>query len=224
MKMGMNLIFLGAPGVGKGTYALRIGPRLGIAHISTGDLLREQVARSTRLGKEAKKYMDGGELVPDDVVIGMLKDRIKEKDCRKGFILDGFPRTIPQAESLEKMVRIDKVFNITLDREVLVKKISARRICSKCGDIYNLAYIKKGKLDMPPMLPKVKGKCDKCGGPLIHRSDDRPGVVRERLREYEKQTAPLIDYYRKKRMLADVEVEGGPDVMVPVILKLIKKS
>ncbi len=218
----MKAIFLGPPGVGKGTYASRISPQMGIAHISTGDLLREEVKKKTELGLKAKEYMDRGELVPDELVIDMLEKRIREKDCENGFILDGFPRTIPQAEALEKIVKIDVVINLLLKDEFLIEKISARRQCRKCGEIYNLADIDREGIKMPPILPKVPGKCDKCGGELYQRDDDKEETVRERLEVYKKQTAPLIEYYRKKGLLKEVRVTGGPEKMVPIVMEAMR--
>jgi adenylate kinase len=218
----MKMIFLGPPGVGKGTYASRLAPKMGILHISTGDLFREEIKEGTELGKKAKEYMDEGNLVPDELVIDMLKHRIEKPDAKNGFILDGFPRTIPQAEALDKAVDMDVVVNIKQKDHVLIEKISARRVCKKCGEIYNLAYIKEEGLDMPPVLPKIEGKCDKCGGKLLHRDDDKEEVVRDRLEVYKKQTAPLIDFYKKKGLIVDVVVIGGPEVMVDIIEKAIK--
>lgn len=219
----MKFIFLGPPGAGKGTYASRAAPKLGILHISTGDLFREEVKKGTALGKTLKRIMDSGELVPDDVTIQVLKSRLSRPEARKGFILDGFPRTIPQAEMLDREMKIDAVINLFLPEELLVKKIAARRVCRKCGDLYNVVTIKKGKIYMPPMLPKAEGKCDKCGGELFQRDDDREDTVKERLVAYRKQTAPLIDYYRKKGILNDVDVIGSPEVMVPIIIKVLEK-
>lgn len=218
----MRLIFLGAPGVGKGTYASRISKELGIAHISTGDLLREEVKNETQLGKKAKVYMEKGELVPDELVNKILKERLKKKDCEKGFILDGYPRTIEQAKELEKITKIDLVLNITLKKEILIKKISARRICKTCGKIYNIADINEDGIRMPPILPKKEGICDDCGGELHQRPDDDQKVIEERLKVYEKQTKPLIDYYKKKGLLKEVKVTGGPELMVPKIIEMIK--
>ena len=218
----MKLIFLGPPGVGKGTYASRIGPELGIPHISTGDLLRAEIKEKTRLGKKANEYMEEGNLVPDELVIEMLKNRLEKPDAWKGFILDGFPRTIPQAEALDKITKIDRVVNIIQKDQILIDKIAARRLCRKCGNIYNLAHIKDGKLDMPPILPKVEGKCDKCGNELYQRDDDKEDVVRDRLEVYKKQTAPLIEFYKKRGLIVDIVVKGGPDVVVPEILEAIK--
>ncbi len=220
---GMKFIFLGPPGVGKGTYASRAAPKLGILHISTGDLFRGEVKKGTDLGKKLKEIMDSGELVSDEITIEVLKSRLSEPDAGKGFILDGFPRTIPQAEMLDSEMKIDAVINLFLPEEVLIKKIAARRVCRKCGDLYNVVAIKKGKIRMPPMLPKEEGKCDKCGGELFQRDDDREEVVRERLVAYRKQTEPLIDYYSKKGILHDVDVIGSPEVMVPIIMKVLEK-
>jgi len=218
----MKLIFLGPPGVGKGTYASRIGPKLDMPHISTGDLFRAEMKSQTELGKKAKEFIDAGDLVPDELVIGMLKNRIEKPDAAKGFILDGFPRTIPQAEALEKITDIDHVVNIKQKDHVLISKIAARRVCRKCGEIYNLAHIKEDELDMPPVLPKVEGVCDKCGGELYQRDDDNEDVVKDRLVVYKEKTAPLIDFYSNKGLIVDVVVTAGPDVMVNKIIEAIK--
>ncbi len=218
----MRIIFLGPPGSGKGTYSSRLSPLLGIPHISTGDLFREHIKNETELGKKAKEYIDKGQLVPDEITIEMLKKRIEEKDCENGFILDGYPRTLNQAKALDEITKIDIVINLNIPEEVLIKKIAARRICRNCGDIYNLADIKFGNVRMPPMLPKKEGICDKCGGELYQRDDDREEVVRERLVVYRKQTEPLIKYYREKGILKDVDIVGGPDIMVPKIMDVIK--
>jgi adenylate kinase len=220
----MKLIFLGAPGVGKGTYASRISSQLGIAHISTGDLLRDEVKNGTQLGKEAKGYMERGDLVPDALVNRILKERLSQKDCSKGFILDGFPRTLNQAKELEKITKIDLVVNINLKKDLLIKKLAARRICRGCGNIYNVADIREGGIHLPPLLPKNEGVCDACGCELYQRPDDNTKVIEERFAAYEKQTKPLIAFYRKKRLLQDIEVVGGPDMMVPKILELINKN
>ena len=219
----MNLIFLGPPGVGKGTYASRIAPKLEIAHISMGDIFREEIKKESEIGKKVKGYLEKGLLVPDEIVIEVLKERIRKDDCKKGFILDGFPRTIKQAEELEKITKIDVVINLSLDEDILVKKISARRICKKCGKIYNIADIKKGDIHLPPLLPKKDNICDDCGGELYQRDDDKEDVIKERLKVYHKQTAPLIDYYMKKGLLRNVKVVGGPEVMVPKIIEILKE-
>ncbi len=219
----MKLIFLGAPGVGKGTYASRLGPKLGIPHISTGDIFRENIKNNTDLGKLVKPIIEKGGLVPDEITLKIVEDRLKRDDCKNGFIFDGFPRTIPQAEGLDKIIKVDVVVNIVLPEDILIQKITSRRQCKNCGDIYNLADIRRGKLHMPPMLPKVEGKCDKCGGELYQRKDDNEQTVRERLEEYKNKTQPLIDYYKKKKLLKDLEVVGGPETMVPIILEMLSK-
>jgi len=219
----MKFVFLGPPGVGKGTYSGRLAPMLGIAHISTGDMFREEVEEGTALGLKLKGIMERGDLVPDEIVIDALKERIKKPDCRLGFILDGFPRTIEQAEALDKMFKIDMVLNIQIPEDILIEKISARRVCRECGDIYNVADIHRKGIDMPPMLPKVVGKCDKCGGELYQRPDDKPAVIKERLLTYKKETKPLIDYYRKRGLLKDFKATAGPEKVVPKIVGLLRK-
>jgi len=201
----MNLIFLGPPGAGKGTQAKRVAEKYGIPQISTGDMLREAVAKGTELGKKAKEYMDKGELVPDEVVIGIVKERLQQPDCEKGFILDGFPRTLAQAEALDEMLKelnkkIDAVINIVVPEEEVVKRITNRRMCRNCGAVYHLIYAP----------PKEDNKCDKCGGELYQRDDDKEVTVRERYRVYRENTEPLIDYYRKKGVLYDVD--GTKDI------------
>ncbi len=219
----MQFVFLGPPGVGKGTYASRAGPQLGIPHISTGDIFRAEVKSGSELGNRVKGIMDSGGLVSDKIVIEVLKKRLGQEDARKGFILDGFPRTIPQAEALDGVTSINAVMNIDLPEDIIVEKISARRICRNCGDLYNVADINRNGIRMPPMLPKVEGKCDKCGGELYQRDDDKVDVVKERLDAYKKQTSPLIDYYRDKRILIDFRPTAGPDEMVPKIVELLKQ-
>ncbi|MEM4155955.1 MAG: adenylate kinase [Archaeoglobaceae archaeon] len=201
----MNLILLGAPGAGKGTQAKIITDNFKIPQISTGDMLREAVAKGTELGKKAREYMNQGKLVPDEVVIGIVKERLKQKDCENGFILDGFPRTIAQAEALDTMMselgkKIDAVININVSEDEIVKRIVNRRICKKCGAIYHLIY--------DP--PKKSGVCDKCGGELYQRDDDKEEVVRERFKVYRKNTEPLIEYYKRKGIL--YEVDGTKDI------------
>jgi adenylate kinase len=219
----MRAIFLGPPGAGKGTYASRISPQLSIAHISTGDLLRAEVKASSALGKKAKSFMDAGKLVPDSLVIEMLMERIKKPDCKNGFILDGFPRTIPQAESLDKSLKVDVVINLLLAEDILLEKMLARRICRNCGNIYNIADINRDGIRMPALLPKKTGICDKCGGELYQREDENEKVIRDRFKVFRDQTEPLIAYYKKKGLLKDVKVIGGPDVMVPIVIKAMTK-
>lgn len=220
----MNIVFLGPPGSGKGTYASRLSPKLGIPHISTGDLFRENMKNNTSLGKLAKTYIDKGLLVPDEVTAKMLRDRISKPDSNSGFILDGYPRTIPQAELLDAMSHVDIVLNFIWPRDLLIQKLSARRVCRKCGWIYNIADIRHGDLHLPPLLPEKEGICDKCGGELYQRDDDKEDVISERLVVYDEQTKPLIQYYKKKGKLKDVDLLGSPDIMIPKILQILKKS
>ncbi len=222
----MKIIFLGPPGAGKGTYSSRIGRILKIPQISTGDIFREAVKQGTELGKKVAGYMKLGKLVPDEITIEILEARINQPDCDKGFILDGYPRTIQQAEALDKAVKVDIVFNLLVPEDILIKKLSARRVCTTCGEIYNVADIKEiingVKYDMPPMLPKIPGICDKCGGELVQRKDDTVDVIKERLSVYKRQTEPLIVYYKKKDLLADIYVNTGPDIMIPKIMAKLK--
>jgi adenylate kinase len=192
----MNLILLGAPGAGKGTQAEIICEKLGIPSISTGNIIRESVKNGTEMGTKAKSYMDEGKLVPDEVVIGIIKERLSKDDCKNGFILDGFPRTIPQAEALDAMgVAIDRVISIEVPDEKIAKRMSGRRVCEKCGASYHLEYKR----------PSEDGVCDSCGGALIQRKDDVPETVLERLRVYHDQTEPLKGYYEKAGKLRLVE-------------------
>jgi len=219
----MNIIFLGPPGSGKGTYASRAAPKLGVAHISTGDLFREEVKKGTELGTKVKQIMEIGALVPDEVTIDVLKSKISQPESKNGFILDGFPRTIPQAEMLDGEMKIDTVVNLVLPEEILIKKIAARRVCRNCGDTYNIADIRTDKIILPPLLPKEEGKCDKCGSELYQRNDDKEEVVAERLNAYKKQTQPLIEYYKEKGLINNIEVIGSPEIMVPIILEVLEK-
>ncbi len=188
----MKLILLGAPGAGKGTQAEMICEKYGIPSISTGNIIREALKSGTQMGLEAKKYIDTGSLVPDDVVIGIIKERLSKDDCQNGFILDGFPRTIPQAEALDSMgVTIDKVISIEVPDESIVARMSGRRVCENCGASYHLEY-KKSKVD---------GVCNFCDGTLIQRKDDHPDTVLDRLKVYHDQTEPLISFYENKGKL-----------------------
>ena len=192
----MKLILLGAPGAGKGTQAEVICKALNIPAISTGNIIREALAQGTEMGLKAKSFMDAGQLVPDDVVIGIIKERLAKDDCANGFILDGFPRTIPQAEALDAMgVIIDKVIDIEVPDEKIAARMSGRRVCKACGSSYHLEY----------KAPKAEGVCDACDGELIQRKDDAPETVLDRLAVYHKQTEPLKDYYSKKGILRIVE-------------------
>lgn len=197
----MNLILLGAPGAGKGTQAEKICEKYGIPAVSTGNIIREALKNGTDMGLKAKSYIDAGKLVPDDVVIGIIKDRLAEDDCKNGFILDGFPRTIPQAEALDNMgIVIDKVVDIEVPDEKIAARLSGRRVCLKCGATYHLEFKK----------PAKEGICDVCGDELVQRKDDKPETVIDRLNVYHEQTEPLKDYYEKTGKL--VIVEGQEEV------------
>lgn len=188
----MKLILLGAPGAGKGTQAEVISEKLAIPAVSTGNIIREALANGTEMGLKAKSFIDAGQLVPDDVVIGIIKERLAKDDCANGFILDGFPRTIPQAEALDTMgVTIDRVISIEVEDEKIVRRMSGRRVCKACGSSYHLEYKK----------PAHDGVCNACGGELVQRKDDHPDTVLDRLHVYHEQTEPLKDYYEKKGIL-----------------------
>lgn len=192
----MNLILLGAPGAGKGTQADLICEHLNIPTISTGNILREAIKNGTELGNIAKDFIDKGQLVTDDVVIGIIKQRLNEDDCKNGFILDGFPRSVPQAEALDSMgVRIDRVIDIEVSDEKILTRLSGRRVCSECGASYHIGYNPS----------KLEGKCDKCGADTIQRKDDELETVKKRLQVYHEQTKPLINYYKKTGKLKIVE-------------------
>lgn len=197
----MNLILLGAPGAGKGTQAEKICEKYNIPAVSTGNIIREALKNGTDMGLKAKSYIDAGALVPDEVVIGIIKERLSEDDCKNGFILDGFPRTIPQAEALDEMgIQIDKVVDIEVPDEKIAARLSGRRVCLKCGATYHLEYKK----------PSKDGICDVCGDELVQRKDDKPETVIDRLNVYHEQTEPLKDYYAKTGKL--VVVEGQEEV------------
>jgi adenylate kinase len=199
----MNLILLGPPGAGKGTQAQKIVERYLIPQISTGDILRKAVREGTSIGRKAKTFMDLGQLVPDEVVVGIIEERLREPDCYSGFILDGFPRTIAQAEALQPLLvklgkSIDHVINIEVDPEELVRRLTGRRTCKNCGAMFHVHF----------HPPKQKGICDRCEGTLYQREDDKEETIRMRLKEYEKQTAPLIQYYQVKKSLRSIEGIG----------------
>lgn len=208
----MRLVFIGPPGIGKGTYAAVVSQRYGIPHVSTGDILRDEVKRSTELGRRVKEYLDRGALVPDELIIEIVRERLNQEDCKRGFILDGFPRTIKQAEELDKITRVDLVFNFIAPEEVIIDRISGRRICKICGAIYHVKYIP----------PKVPGICDKCGGELYQRDDDKPEVVKKRLEVFKAQFEPIINYYRGKRLLVEIEASEQADIVVPRVIAVLE--
>lgn len=191
----MNIVLLGSPGVGKGTYAERISKIYNIPQISTGDMFREAIKNKTEIGLLAKTYYDKGNLVPDDVTIKIVEQRLKQDDCKNGFMFDGFPRTIAQADALSNIVVIDKVLNFTASEEIIISRLSGRRVCIECGAIFHIKNIP----------PKTEGVCDECNGKLIQRDDDKPDSIKKRLDVYKKQTEPLIEYYKEKGLLADID-------------------
>lgn len=200
----MRLVLLGAPGSGKGTQAKKLVERYSIPEISTGEILRKAVADGTPLGRDAKAYMDKGELVPDSIVFGLVHARLKKEDCRRGYIIDGFPRNEVQAASLDKMLSliaapVTLAVNIDVDKDELVKRMTGRRICKSCGQVYNLHFLP----------PKRDGVCDKCGGDFFQRDDDREATIKKRLDVYESQKTPLIEYYRKKGILKSIRGGGS---------------
>lgn len=212
----MRIIIFGPPGSGKGTYASRLTAILGIPHISTGDMVREEIKAQTEIGRKIKEYADRGELVPDEIIIAMLINRLEKPDAKRGFILDGFPRTMRQAEELEKIVKVDLVVNLNVPDEVIIQRLSNRLICGRCGAIYNRLTLR----------PKVDEICDICGGELYRREDDKPEVIRERLNVYRRSTEPLIQYYRGKGILRDVycnDLMTPPETIVNEILKIISE-
>jgi len=212
----MNLIILGPPGSGKGTYASRLHLRLGMPAIATGDILREIVKEETMLSKKLKGYMSKGELVPDNIVFEVLKERLAKDDSKGGFILDGYPRTIEQAKALDTFVKIDIIILLIVPEWIIIERLSSRRICRNCGEVYNIRYLK----------PKKPGICDKCGGELYQRIDDTPKVIKERLKVYERQTQPLLEYYKGKVPFVKIKCEDidlPPEVAVEEILKGLKK-
>lgn len=212
----MKLIIFGPPGSGKGTYASRLAPKLGITHISTGDIFREAIKKKKFLGKRVLKYVSRGILVPDDIVNRVFKKRIRKRDCKNGFILDGYPRTISQVKTLEEIDSIDAIVNLNVPDGIIITRLSAREVCKKCGAIYNKLTLK----------PKKKGICDKCSNELYQRKDDTPKVIKKRLGIHKKQIEPLIKYYRGKREnIIDIKVDKlniPPEVVVKKVLKELK--
>ncbi len=210
----MKLVIFGPPMAGKGTQAQKLSKKYGIPQVSTGDLLRKAVADKTPLGLKVKSYLDQGKLGPDRLVVQVIKERIAKPDSRKGYILDGFPRTMNQAKELEKMTDTDLVLNIVVDSEVLVERAVGRRTCPRCSAVYHVKF-------NPPMN---EGVCEKCGTALIQRDDDKEETVRNRLQVYQEQTEPLIDYYRKKGKLVDIEGAGGIEAVFAEMVKAISRA
>ena len=215
----MNIVLMGLPGAGKGTQAEKIVEQFHIPHISTGDMFRKAIKEGTKMGLEAKSYMDKGLLVPDEVVIGIVKDRLGEDDCNNGFLLDGFPRTVAQAEALDSLLedldkKIDHVISINVDKDALVSRLTGRRICKDCGATYHLIY----------NPPKVEGICDKCGGELYQRDDDKEETVLTRLDVNIKQTEPLLNYYEDKNVLRNVDGDQDIDEVFLSIEKILRSQ
>jgi adenylate kinase len=212
-----GIILLGAPGSGKGTQAKKLTESFSIPQISTGDMLREAVRNDTEMGRQAKAFMNQGGLVPDDVVIGIVKERFQAKDCDKGFILDGFPRTIPQAQALDRVVKelgkeITSVLSLEVDEEEIMERLSGRRTCAGCGAMYHVRF----------NPPKEEGRCDKCVGTLLQRDDDKEETIRTRLLNYKKSTEPLIEYYRGSGKVHAVKASGNIDTIFANIFKLLQ--
>lgn len=213
----MRLVLLGAPGAGKGTQAKMLIEKYRIPQISTGDILRKAVADGTPLGKEAKAIMERGELVPDKIVLGLVEERLKQDDCKKGFILDGFPRNTIQAEALDKLLNnikmpLDSALSVDVPKEDLMKRLTGRRTCKSCQQMYNVYYTP----------PKKDGVCDKCGGELFQRDDDKEETIKKRLNVYDAQTAPLIDYYKKKGILKSVIGTGSIDEIFKKVSNILE--
>ena len=222
----MKIVILGPPGSGKGTFSSLISEKYNIPHIETGRILREEIAKNTELGKKIEETVKSGKLVSDEIINELIRKRLKERDCENGFILDGFPRTIKQAEALKNMTDIDIIINLNIPEEVLIDRISGRRTCKKCGAVYNIADIHKEidgrKYDMPPIPPKKDGICDKCGGELYQRKDEKPDVVKKRLDTYNAKTKPLIDYYKDMPFFRNVFVTSSKDLMKQKIFDIIE--
>ncbi len=208
----MNIILLGAPGAGKGTQATKISDKYGMPHISTGDIFRDNIKRQTEIGLLAKSYTDNGQLVPDEVTCKIVENRLKEEDCRKGYLLDGFPRTIAQAEALDSFAKIDAVVNIEIDFSLLMNRLCGRRVCRECGESYHISTLNGATT------------CSRCGGELYQRKDDNPETVQSRLDVYTAQTAPLIDYYTKKGIILNfIGTDDPPEVLFGQICAVLDK-
>ncbi|AMW33018.1 adenylate kinase [Fervidobacterium islandicum] len=212
----MNLVFLGPPGAGKGTYAKRVVEKYNIPHISTGDIFREAIAKGTELGKKVQDIVNSGNLVPDELTNALVEERLKQPDCANGFILDGYPRTLNQAQALDEMLSamgkiLDAAIYFEVDEETVVQRISTRRVCSKCGKVYNL-------ITLPP---KTEGICDDCGGQLIQREDDKEDVVRGRYRVYIEKTSPLIEYYRNQNKLFTLDGRKSVEEVMKMLFNIL---
>jgi len=216
--MKKNIILMGPPGAGKGTLAKQLKEALNLVHISTGDMFRDAIKAQTELGKLAASYINEGHLVPDEVTIGLVKERLSQKDCDAGFLLDGFPRTLPQAEALSEIAKsisrpIEAVINLDCDNNELIRRISGRRVCKNCGAPYHIESMK----------PKVEGVCDLCGGPLYQRKDDNEDALKVRLGHYEEETKPLLDYYKKLGLLESFDSLIGKDPLFDEVTSYLKK-
>jgi len=209
-----RLVFLGPPGAGKGTQAATVARELGLAHLSTGDLLRAAVAAGSELGRAADGHMRAGRLVPDDLVLEILRERLRQPDAARGFILDGFPRTLAQATALERLTPLDMVVSFEVDPKALVERLAGRRTCARCGAVYHVAF-------NPSREP---GKCDRDGGELVQRPDDRPEAVGVRLKVYAQQTAPLLDHYRAKGLLRPLDAADTPSAVAEGLRRLVGKE
>lgn len=229
MLMEMRIIILGPPGSGKGTCSTRLAHNVGITKVSTGDIFRDLAKRKDNLGKQVTEIMRRGELLPDEIVLRILKERLSQPDTRKGFILDGFPRTVAQAKDLDSIATLDAIINIIAPEEILIEKISARRICSNsaCDGNYNIADIRKFidgiEYVLPALLPKREYVCDICGSPLYQRDDDNREVILSRLQVYERQTKPLLDYYKGRAPFIEVYMNKPPEQVVEKIMDGIRK-
>ena len=213
----MKAIIFGPPGAGKGTYGSRLKEKIGVEVIATGDIFRELMKENSELGKKVKSYVEKGMLVPDDVVVEVLQHRLSQLPNGKGFILDGFPRTSEQAKALKGITKIDVVILIDVPDDIIIERLSSRRICRNCGEVYNVRFLK----------PKIEGICDKCGGPLYQRSDDNPEVIKNRLEVYQKQSKPLLDYYKQKSVpiitSKTTSINQKPEPIVDMLIEELKK-
>ncbi|KAF2962292.1 adenylate kinase [Fervidobacterium sp. 2310opik-2] len=212
----MNLIFLGPPGAGKGTYAKRVVEKYNIPHISTGDIFREAIAKGTELGRKVQDIVNSGNLVPDELTNALVEERLKQDDCKKGFILDGYPRTLNQAQALNEMLKkmgkeLDGAIYFEVDEETVVQRISTRRVCSKCGKVYNV-------ITLPS---RVEGICDDCGGTLIQRDDDKEDIVRSRYRVYIEKTSPLIEYYKNQNKLFTLDGRKSVEEVMKILFNIL---